>query len=177
VLKLRTAGFTLIELLIGLSIGVILLLLAIPAYNRWIADAQTLEAAESLAAGLRLAYSEAIKRNTLIEFTFDKTTASGGWTVQPVGGAVLKRDVFASGSDQTVFTASPVTSRTVTFNPMGLVESANAAAPTIPFDAINITNPNGTRPLRVAVGNLTNLKTGIKICDPNFIWPDPKGCP
>lgn len=173
----RTAGFTLIELLVAISILVILLLMAIPAYNRWIADAQTLNAAEALAAGLRAAYSEAIKRSTLVEFTFDPTTLSGGWTIQQPGGPTIKRDRFATGADQTVFASTPPATTTVTFNHLGLVEAANAAAPTVPFTSIDISNPNGTRPLRVMVGN---LRTGIKICDPNaaFVWPkDPQACP
>jgi len=173
----RTQGFTLIELMVAVSIGVLLMLLAMPAYTRWVADAQTLDAAETIAAGLRLAYAEAIKRNTTVEFTIDKTTGTGGWTVQPPGGAVIKGDTFSQGSPLVVVAPTPATSTTATFNSFGQRESANAApAPVVPFDSIDVSHPAGTRPLRVVIDP---AKSGIKICDPNLpAWPaDPRGCP
>ena len=176
--RMRTRGFTLIELMVAVSIGVLLLVMAIPAYTRWMADAQTLNAAETVAAGLRVAYSEAIKRNTNVEFTFDKSASTRGWTVKLLDGTLIKDDTFRAGADQTVLTANPASSTTVTFNALGQREKANAAAPTVPFDYIDVSGPTGTgtRDLRVVIDP---AKSGIKICDRNApAWPsDPRGCP
>jgi type IV fimbrial biogenesis protein FimT len=165
-------GFTLIELLVATSIAVILLVLAAPAYFRWISDAEVANGASTLADGLRLAQAEAIKRNTNVEFTLD---TAAGWTVQlPGSGTPIKLNKFAEGAKDSAFAPTPATSTTVTFNALGQIEPANAAAPLLPFSTVNISMSSGSRPLRVLVGGGT---TGIKVCDPKFVWPDPQGCP
>ena len=86
----RTAGFTLVELLIGLAIAALLVMLALPSYSVWIADAQIRNAAESIASGLRYAQGQAIARNAAIEFVIDTTAGTGGWTatqIDPRDGA------------------------------------------------------------------------------------------
>lgn len=170
----KPRGFTLIELLISMAIAVILLILAVPGYISFIADAEVHNAASTLADGLRFAQAEAIKRNTNIEFVIDPTTGSGKWIVQLVGGGTLDTAQFGEGSRRAAFLTNPATSTTITFNPLGQIEQNNAAAPLAPFTSIDVSNPDQTRPLRVLVGG---GKTGIKICDPKYAWPDPKGCP
>lgn len=170
-------GFTLIELLVSMSIAAILLVLATPSYVRWVGDAEVQNGAATLADGLRFAHAEAIKRNTNVELVLDPTTGTGGWTVQLPAGAALKTSLFAEGTNKADFVPAPAGSTTVTFNALGQVEAANAAAPTVPFNLVNISSPVGTRPLRVLVGG---TRTGIKICDPAWtaIDPlDPKACP
>src|SRR5439155_22867296 len=112
--------------------------MASPAYTRWMADAQTLNAAEALAAGMRTAYSEAIKRNANVEFTFDPTSSTRGWTIRLLDGTLVKDDTFRAGADQTVLTANPASSTTVTFNPLGQREQVNASAPEVPFDYFDV---------------------------------------
>ena len=83
-MRLRISGFTLVELMIGLAIAALLLVLALPSYQVWVADAQIRNAAESIADGLRYAQAQAVMRNATFEFTLNPTTGTGGWTVQQI---------------------------------------------------------------------------------------------
>jgi len=173
-----TAGFSLIELLMGLAIGAILLLLAMPGYVQWIADTQVRNGAESVAAGLRDAMTRAIRENTRVEFNIDTTTKTGGWSVRYPGQAALTSASFNEGDDRAVFAATPGGSATVTFTGLGVIPPANLDG-TAPFESIDITNPSSTMTLRVLVpvNTATGRRSGIKICDTRWPASDPKGCP
>ncbi len=153
-------GFTLIELMVALAIAVLLLVLAAPGYATWVADQQIRAGAESVASGLRLAHAEAIRRNWQVEFVVDPAV---GWQITPVGGALYQEARFGEGSDRAVFTATPSTATTVTFDGLGRIVAANADASAV-LTAMAITHPvSGSRSLTVLVGG---GRTGIKICDP-----------
>jgi len=174
-LAFRT-GFTLIEALIALAIAAILLVLAAPGYFRWLADSEILNSAQSVAGGLRTAQAEAIKRNGKIEFSIDKTTGSGSWEIRDLDGNVLQTAVFREGSYNSAFSSSPSGSSIVTFNGLGGIDPENADS-TAPFTSITVDSSSGvsgTHPLTVLVGN---GRTGIKICNGAYTWPDPKACP
>jgi type IV fimbrial biogenesis protein FimT len=166
-------GFTLIELLIGLAIAAILLVLAVPTYVRWIADAEVGSAASSIADALRSAQAEAIKRNANVEFTL---LPASGWSVQMPGGSTIREGAFSDGAKGPSFTPEPSSSRTVTFNPFSQIESPNASAPTDPLTGVQISSTAGSRTLRVLVGDGMN---GIRVCDTNANLPstDPQRCP
>ena len=74
-------GVTLIELMVALALGFILVMLAIPSYNTWTADAEVSGAASALADALRAASAEAIKQNTSVEFILSPP----GWTARYAG--------------------------------------------------------------------------------------------
>ena len=71
-------GVTLIELMITIAIGIILALMALPMYSTWIASQQVRTAAESVYEGIRVAQTEAVRRNTQVAFVVDP---SKGWQV------------------------------------------------------------------------------------------------
>lgn len=161
--RAAAAGFTLIELLIALAIAVILLVLAAPAYSTWVADQQIRAGAESIAAGLRLAHAEAVRRNWQVEFVLNATSGSGGWTVTPVGGTLLQQGYFAEGSDKAQFAIAPAGTTTVTFDGLGRIVATNADS-SDPLTRVAVTHGvSESRPLTVLVGG---GRTGIKICDP-----------
>jgi type IV fimbrial biogenesis protein FimT len=168
-------GFTLIEILVALAIAVILMVLAAPGYAVWIGDSQIRAGAETVAAGLRFAMGEAIKRNEQVEIVLDSTTKTGGWVAQLVSdGSTLQSGFFVEGADRVQVTATPAGNTKVTFNALGQVAATNADG-TDPFDTVDVTvSVTGSRPLRVLVGG---DRAGIKICDPAWAAPDPKGCP
>jgi type IV fimbrial biogenesis protein FimT len=173
VTRRRQPGFTLIELLIGLSIAVILVVMAVPMYIAWVSDNQTANAASTVADGLRMAQGEAIRRNATVEFTLSGT----GWTIQQPSGAAIRVAKFPEGSKYTVLTTFPLGTNTVTFNSFGIIVP-NATAPVAPFTQINVTTAPGTRDLRVLVGGAPGSSYGIRVCDPNIpIAGDPKKCP
>lgn len=179
---LPSAGFTLLELLVGVSIAAILVVLALPAFSVWLADAQIRAGAQTVAGGLRYAQAEAIKRNENVQLVLDSTTKSGGWSAELVSSkAVLQTGVFLEGADRAQFTTTPAGRRTVTFTGMGQVAPANDDG-TLAFDSVVVDVPAVTdrRPLTVLVGN-SAARAGIKICDPKWNSPplpapDPKGC-
>ncbi len=171
-------GFTLIELMVGLAIAILLLLLAAPGYGRWIADSQIAAAASAMADGIRFAQAEAIKRNTGVEFT----VGTDEWHVNVVGSAAkLREGTFAEGAKFAVMQPTPSSSTTVTFNAFGMIEAANANAPTVPLTDVDITMSSASKPtgLRVLIANGAG-GSGVRVCDPdpNLSWPaDGKACP
>ena len=180
----RTAGFSLIELMIGLAIAALLTVLALPSYSLWVADAQISSAAESIAGGLRYAQGEALKRNESVEFVLDSTTGTGGWLARLVSsGATLQQGRFAEGSSKATFTRAPAAASTITFNSLGFIAPANADGSVILFEVDVKSGVTGSRQLNVLIGGGASLtagqgsRTGIKICDPKWLPPDPKSCP
>jgi type IV fimbrial biogenesis protein FimT len=181
--RARTLGFTLVELLIGLAIAALLVMLALPSYGLWIADAQIRNAAESIASGLRYAQGQAIARNAAIEFVIDTTAGTGGWTATLAsGGPAIQQAVFAEGTGQTTQTTAPAGSKKITFSSLGGIVANADATVTLNQVAVNSTVV-GARNLIVLVGGGASgfagqgSRTGIKICDPKWPATDPKGCP
>ena len=165
-------GVTLIELLVAMTLGFILIMLAVPAYNTWTSDAEVLNAASSVADGLRAASGEAIKQNTAVEF---QVTPGAGWVSRVAAtGTTIRTAKFAEGSQRASFTILPTGANTVTFTSLGGIEGANADA-SLPIDTIDVNVAGAGRALRVVIGLTRN---GIRVCDPRYSWPlDPKGCP
>jgi type IV fimbrial biogenesis protein FimT len=182
------AGFSLIELMVVVVIVAILSMLALPSYNRWIANTQVRTAAESLQNGLRQAAGEAVKRNTQVDFVLtdsDPLTATPvglatgrSWVVRvpasiapPVAAELVNSKPAAEGSRNVTVaavqfgTTTPVA--TVSFSGVGRLV---AGAPAVQIDFAN--PPNSDRPLRVIVS------TGgrVRMCDPAFPATDPQGC-
>jgi len=173
----RAAGFTLVELMIGIAIAALLVVLAIPSYQVWVADAQIRNAAESIADGMRYAQSQAIARNSTIEFIIDPTTGTGGWRARLViDGSIIQTATLAEGSNLTAMRTFPAGANTVTFTSLGGIALANADASPIltEVDVTTATSVSGTRNLNVLVGA---GRAGIKLCDPKWPATDPKGCP
>jgi type IV fimbrial biogenesis protein FimT len=169
-------GFTLIELLVGLAIATLLVTLSLPMFSAWIADNQIQSGAESVASGLRYAAATAVAKNENVEFVLDPTTGTGGWSVWLVSdrAKTLQAGTFAEGAPRETFTVTPAAATTVTFNGLGQVLPLNddgSAAVT----RVRVTAPGAasSRPLEVYI---TPGGQRVKMCDPAFVAPDPKGC-
>lgn len=67
-LRVGQLGMSLVELMVGIAIVAILLALAAPNYIIWVENAKIRTTAEAIQTGMRLARSEAIRRNALIRF-------------------------------------------------------------------------------------------------------------
>ena len=85
--QLKTAqrdggGFTLVELMVTITLIAILILLAVPAFGTWSADARVRSTAESLQNALRMAQLTAVARNRSTVFSL--TNASPALDAAPV---------------------------------------------------------------------------------------------
>jgi len=124
----RFSGFTLVEAMVSVVILSILAALALPSFNQMVANFRVRTAAEAMLNGLKLARSEAVRRNTQVSFTASGT----GWTVAQVSPATTLQTrpaneggrgltmTFASGnasatfqSNGRVLAGSPLTQITV----------------------------------------------------------------
>jgi Tfp pilus assembly protein FimT len=151
--------------------------MAMPGYTRWIADNEVRNGAQSIAGGLRGAQAAAITRNLNTQFVL----GAGGWSVQMADppNAVLQTGSFAEGSRNAVFVgvdAGGLPATTIVFNALGQVPTN--AANLVQVD-VSMPSVAGTRALRVLVGATPSGVPfhGVKLCDPLFAFPDPKGCP
>ena len=177
-LTARCAGFTLVELLIGLAIAALLVMLAMPGYSTWVADAQIRNAAESIASGLHYAQAEAIRQNSTVEFTLDPTSGTGGWTADLIDRTTCKpvqtvqTGTFREGANRVNFATLDITGAAggtqVTFTSLG-DRLRDAAGKIANCDAsemlgeVQITSTTGSRQLNVVIfGGASN---------------DPKACP
>jgi len=108
----KEAGFTIVELMIVVTIVVILGTLAAPSMILMIRNQRVKTASFDTFAGLVLARSEAIKRNTNVTITPTGSNWAAGWTTTDSNGNVVARqdpltDVTLTGP------------ATVTFNGLG----------------------------------------------------------
>ncbi|MEP7070442.1 MAG: GspH/FimT family pseudopilin [Usitatibacter sp.] len=112
------AGFTLVELMIVLVILATLSALAAPSMSKMIRNQRVKTASFDTFAGLVLARSEAIKRNTSVTLTpVNSSDWSGGWTTTDSSGAVLARQ-------DPLGTAAIAGPASVTFNGSGRLSAA-----------------------------------------------------
>lgn len=195
-------GFSLIELMTAITLLGILIAIGLPTFSTWIHNTQVRTVAESLQTGLRIAQTEALRRNRQVVLSFTNSTpaqnaaaTAGGknWSLQWVpqwadptndptnpiyinGGALT--DV-ASGV--TIADHSGTGISAVCFSSNGRLVTnaapgpagASCAGASMAFD---IAQATADRPLRVIV----QLGGQLRLCDPNrptLSASTPDGCP
>lgn len=170
------AGFTLIELMISITLFAILVLLAIPMYSEFTANAQIRNAAESLMNGARLAQSTAISLNTPARMVFITNVGYEVHGIDPINGNDMTLQVyqFQEGAKRAQIVPDPPGTATVTFNGLGrIAPNADASAT---MDQFVVTNPSfsTSRELHVLINR---QGYGIKVCDPAIANTEPQHCP
>ncbi|WP_295174233.1 GspH/FimT family pseudopilin [Variovorax sp. SCN 67-85] len=123
-------GFTLIELMVTIAVMAILLMVAVPSFDNVALGGKLGAYANNLVATMRLARSEAIKRNAAVTVCVSNGGGCGsggweqGWIVQAVDGTLIQRQpALAAGFKLTGSEASLV------FSPSGV--GATAASFTV----------------------------------------------
>jgi len=160
-------------LMVGIVILAILASVAVPSFQSWLLNSQIRTAAESMVNGLQRARSEAVGRNTEIEFV---VTNDSSWVVRIAAGAVIEQRSSGEGSRNVLATPTPSTSHTVTYNSFGSVLATNPVDGTTPFTRIDIDSTvlpaEESQELRITIG----VGGSIRMCDPNVSSPSPRAC-
>lgn len=98
----RAGGVTLIELMVTLTLLGVLVLLGLPSFVQWSRNAQVRTVAESLQTGLRLAQSEALRRNRSVILFFTNGDPASGVTRSTPASTATAVDNGRSWGVQTV---------------------------------------------------------------------------
>jgi type IV fimbrial biogenesis protein FimT len=83
--KMKIRGLTLMEVMVTVAIMAILLVLAVPSFNSFLARGRLTGAAEALAQDLQLAKSEALRSNADVTISF---SPGGAWCYGTVATAI-----------------------------------------------------------------------------------------
>ena len=178
----RERGFTLIELVVTIALLAVLLSLAAPSFSLWSRNAQVRTISDTLQNGLRLAQTEAVRRNRQIVFFLSNDAACGAATAPAANGsrwAMRSVPLTVGDTAQTVQCgnlsdvagAATITGPTaICFNSMGRQvanASPGAGAATCALDASGVSTYDvaalgSDRPLRV----LVTLGGQVRQCDP-----------
>ncbi len=197
----RSRGFTLIELLVAVSLGALLMALAMPGFKTWIGNSRIRTVADSVQSGLRQAQSEAQRRAHTVVFFRTTSTACGSaavanaggqnWQIRTVPNAAMSDDtaddvlcgvltdassgVELNGPAAVCFTGDG--RQTASTNPasIGLDCAPDAQGRPSTYDVTPRTASADARPLRVLVA----LGGSVRMCDPKKTQSSsaPDGCP
>ena len=183
-------GFTLIELMIALAIGAILLMLGLPSFNEFLRNSEIRSTTESLVNGLRVARTEAVRRNQLVTFTL----ASGGdpsWRVDQVSTCPASSiQTYSRSEGGTNVRATPknidgsaTAAVSVTFNGVGRIiatpMTTSCTLATTPnlqrLDVASTLTGVASRPLHIVLP-VDNGTQAVRVCDPALPSTDPRAC-
>jgi len=200
----RRRGFTLVELMISIALLAVLMALAAPSFSIWIRNTQVRTMSEALANGVRLAQTEAVRRNRQVVFFLTNaqpglaaTAAENGvnWVIRwiPMPGDTVTATAPANepfvqgGAISDVAGGVGITGpAAICFNAQGRRVAATAATTGVanavctvdadePLAAYALERAGGSRALRVTV----SLGGQVRMCDParTLSADSPDGCP
>ena len=176
--KAATSGFTFIEVAIALVIASLLMTLALPAFTSFLRDSEIRSSTESLVNGLRVARSEAVRRNQLVSFTLTGTGGTPSWVVRQVSdNSAIQTYLAQEGGAHVAVAVQPAGAVSVAFNRLGRVVPVAVGTPTIQQLGVNSTLASNARALQIYVDGVH----GIRMCDPSpllasLVPPDPRAC-
>lgn len=173
----RGNGFTLIEVMTTLAVAASLVTLALPMYTSVVRNSEIRSTTESIVKGLRVAQSEAMKRNTLVSFTLVAGGESSGWAVKDVRDDSLIRASAQEDGGKVRVVTQPAAADSVTFNYFGRIVPDAAGTPTIQQLAMSSAVTADARTLQIHVDELH----GFRVCDPSpslakSVPPDSRAC-
>lgn len=131
----RQSGFTMMELLTTVVLAGLLMAMAVPSFNRMVANNRIIDQTNELVGALNIGRSEAIRRNATLTLCRAATDAStscatananwSNWILVTGAGAVLRRGSFRDfGGTQHV--SSTLTNESIVFGPDGLARTGGA---------------------------------------------------
>lgn len=159
----RERGVTIIELMIGMVIVSIMLVFAVPSFSTFLQNQQLRAHAQAFAAGLNLARSEALKRNTRVEMILTND--------DPVATQVATAVASTTGSNWIVRQVNSTNNYTFIEGREGNTTSGiyNATTTNVSSTAsiIGLTNFGVSSLGTTATISLTNTRLGL--CAPNGV--------
>jgi type IV fimbrial biogenesis protein FimT len=188
----RQDGVTLIELMIGLALVGLLTLMAVPAFQTFMRNAELRNTADTIVNGIQTARTEAIRRNMQVQIVFGPGT---GWSIEiPSTSEVLEAhpDAVGTGTATVVFndsdndwTSDDVDANKISFNGMGWRVNNADSSPLI--NRIDVHNAAAGKCQHDEAGLLRCLRVlmaaggGSRMCDPavdsSKFASDPRACP
>ena len=182
-MKNKQFGFSLIELVVSLVIMGILLTLGIPQFSNYMRDTRLRAIAETFLSGIQLARTEAVRRNTRVEFlltaadptlanlTADPAAEGPNWMIRTFDQAVFIEGKFAeTGNGATISNSGTVAS--ITFDGLGQANPATQADFDFESTQAACQNDGPVRCLRVRVSALGEAR----LCDPRADAQDTRSC-
>lgn len=158
-------GFTLIEVIIAMVIAAVLLMLALPSYTEFMRNTRIRNTADSIAGGIRLAQTEAIRRNQDVELI---VTPATGWSVRdPVAPQILHNELFSESAGQLTVNPNPPGAVKLTYSGLGqLRQPTNPDDATATMTSVDVTH--STVPTARALRIITEaFGTNARVCDPD----------
>lgn len=184
-------GFTLVEMMVVVAIMAILLGVAAPSFQTFVANAKIRSVAENIQAGLMLAKSEALRRNENISFwlvdglgaTCARSSSGSTWVVSFDNPTEACGSTPSDTVNPRLIQTGPPISDTQGVTVAAVSSDAPAvAASCVTFNGFGrvLTNCTGgtTRMARVAISSTTQAATiraldvridnggGVRLCDP-----------
>lgn len=172
-LSMSQQGFSLIEVVVTVVVLVSVSMVAIPAFQTAMGNAQVRTVAESIHNGLQQARMEAIKRNTKIKFTLDATSAwqLGCDVVTATCPALVSQKSASEGASQNITVTADAFA--TTFTSFGTRDPALATA----MSQVNVSNTAVDSRERKALRILLSAGGYARVCDPAVTTAgDPRKC-
>jgi type IV fimbrial biogenesis protein FimT len=171
-------GFSIVEMMVALAIGAMLVAMAAPSFNSYLRNTEIRTATESLLGALRVARSEAVRRNQSVTVEIPMGSYAA-WTVrQASDNATIQTHSTGEGSTSVAVSRIPSSATLVQFNGLGrLVVPDVNSPPNIRQLDIAAPGDSTARSLRI----LVDEASGIRSCDPSPLLvglspPDPRAC-
>lgn len=155
--RLRHArGFTLIELMVAIAVLTIVVGVAVPGFQSFMANQRVKSIADELAFSLMLAKSEAIKRKQQVIVSANGGNWDSGWVVKT--SAETLRQVPQAG-----VTISGVSLTEINFGPAGRPGLSGASS--IDFSICDVKKAATERQLRLSLAGQTRVSLGGACAD------------
>ncbi|MDE2401590.1 MAG: GspH/FimT family pseudopilin [Burkholderiales bacterium] len=195
-------GFSIIEIAVTLAMLGVLMATAMPSFGIWMANARIRSTAEGIHSGLQKARSEAVRRNTSVQFSFvtltDPNVMDNSCALSATGGSWVVSVSSPAGKCGSA-PSTTVSPMVVVANPLGSAGSdvsvaatqrdGTTAATTVTFNALGQVS-NSTAIGNISIQHSTNsanyrqlnlvVSTGgqVIVCDPTVTdTSDTRHCP
>lgn len=176
-LRLRQSGLSMVEVMVVVAILSALMATGLPSFMDWVQNTQIRTAAESIVSGLQVARTEALRRNTPVQFILTGNGGVGetGWEVRVRNSnELLQSKPAGEGGTKAQLATVPGDARMVTFTGIGRV--MNNPDGSARLTQVNIDNPSlsaaKSRDLRVTISD----GGSVRMCDPATSGSDTRAC-